>query len=289
MAFKTFAVAGAGHIGAFIAEELVKQKAVGKANEVVVLTRLTSTNPATKKLAAEGAKVVAVDYTSKASLLSALAGIEVVICTFDPSNLAIQDALAEAAKEAGVQLFVPSEFGNPTEDANEGPLAAKKNFQGKLRALGLPYALFFTGPFSDYCFIPFLGLDLVNGKVSVGGDGNALISWTSRRDIARYVAHVLTTLPNEKILGRTFRIEGERTSFNNIFKTYEAKTGKKLDITYRASSDLEAAVKSNPNDIGSLLHWAWSIGGGTVGKEEDITNGEFPDWNPLKVVEVLTL
>ena len=40
MAFKTFAVAGAGNIGVFLAEELLKQKAAGNAEEVLVLGRL---------------------------------------------------------------------------------------------------------------------------------------------------------------------------------------------------------------------------------------------------------
>ena len=64
-----------------------------------------------------------------------------------------EQILAEAAKAAGAKLFVPSEFGNPTENAEHGPLVAKKNFQGKLREIGLPYALFFTGPWTDFCFV----------------------------------------------------------------------------------------------------------------------------------------
>ena len=56
----------------------------------------------------------------------------------------------------------------------------------------------------------FMGLDLTSGKVIAGGDGNIPISWTSRRDVGRFVAYALTTLPSEKIAGRTFRVEGER-------------------------------------------------------------------------------
>lgn len=55
-----------------------------------------------------------------------------------------------------------------------------------------------------------LGLDIKNGKASVGGDGNTPISWTTSPDIARFVAYVLTSLPASKLEWQTFRIEGER-------------------------------------------------------------------------------
>ena len=76
-------------------------------------------------------------------------------------------------------------------------------------------------------------------------------------------------------------------SFNDIFKSYEAKTGKKLEVTYKSAAELQAAFTSNPHDLASLLHFAWSIGGGTVGNFEDVTNGEFPDFKPVKVIDVL--
>lgn len=72
--------------------------------------------------------------------------------------MSIQFPLADAAKSAGVKLFIPTEFGNPTEDngtiSEKSPLATKLATQKKLKELGLPYALFFTGPFTDFCFIP---------------------------------------------------------------------------------------------------------------------------------------
>lgn len=55
-----------------------------------------------------------------------------------------------------------------------------------------------------------LGLDIRNGKASVGGDGNTPISWTTSPDIARFVVYVLTSLPASKLEWQTFRIEGER-------------------------------------------------------------------------------
>ncbi len=63
----------------------------------------------------------------------------------------------------------------------------------------------------------FLDLDVTSGKVSVGGDGNGQISFTSRSDIARYVSYVLTHLPPEQLKDRTFTIAGENKVRSNLW------------------------------------------------------------------------
>ena len=45
--------------------------------------------------------------------------------------------------------------------------------------------------------------------MSVGGDGNTQISFTSRADIARYVSYVLTRFPPEQLKNRGFSIAGD--------------------------------------------------------------------------------
>ena len=55
-----------------------------------------------------------------------------------------------AAKEVNVKLFVPSEFGGIIEGESEGIRRAELNAQDQLKALGMPYVAFYTGPFPDY-------------------------------------------------------------------------------------------------------------------------------------------
>jgi len=121
----------------------------------------------------------------------------------------------------------------------------------------------------------------------VNGVGDALISWTSRADISRYVAHVLTSLPREKLEWRAFRIEGERKSLNEIVSEYESRTQKKLEVTRRARSELEAALKANPADVITFILLDLDLGGGLVGNTEDLDNDEFPGWNPKGPVDVV--
>ncbi len=100
------------------------------------------------------AKLISVDYSNKESIKKALIGVDVVISTISGTALDVQPGIAEAAKEVGVQLFIPSEFGGPTEGAKEGLFGAKANIQEQLKAVGISYALFYTGPFAAFLWGP---------------------------------------------------------------------------------------------------------------------------------------
>lgn len=95
------------------------------------------------------------DYESTESIKKALAGIDVFICAWGAPTITKQIDLAEPAKEAGVKLFVPSEYGADTKEIMKIPFqAAKLDVQKKLKDVGLPYTLFQTGTWSDTCFVP---------------------------------------------------------------------------------------------------------------------------------------
>lgn len=54
------------------------------------------------------------------------------------------------------------------------------------------------------------GFDIAGGKIDIKGVGNAPVSFTTREDIASYLAYVLTSLPKKSLEWRAFRIEGDR-------------------------------------------------------------------------------
>jgi uncharacterized protein YbjT (DUF2867 family) len=90
----------------------------------------------------------------------ALAGVDVVICTIAAAALGLQVGIAKAAKEAGVKLFVPSEFGGvkASPEETEGFFGQKVGIRHQLGALGLPYTIFHTGIYSDYIWRPCASL-----------------------------------------------------------------------------------------------------------------------------------
>ncbi|KAI0260761.1 NAD-P-binding protein [Gloeopeniophorella convolvens] len=286
--FKNFVIAGSGSVGTQIIRELLKRKSAGEVDNVTILTR--SSSKALDEFTAAGAKTTTVDYTSAESLAAALAGADVVISTLThvPSALNAQHLLAEQSKAVGVKLFVPSEFGDATDrEGAEGIFALKQAVQHKLKELDLPYALFFTGPHSDFVFIAAIGLDIKGGNVTLGGDGNALNSFTTQVDIGRFVAYVLTQVPLSKLQWHIYRIEAERKSFNQIIKEYEERTGKKVNVTYRSVDELQAALEKNPADLATVLQLDWALGGGLIGSEDQLSVSDYPAWNPKTIADVL--
>ena len=100
--------------------------------------------------------MIQVNYSNDASIKHALKGVDVVISTVPTAAFDVQLKIAAAAKEVDVKLFVPSEFGGISEGASEGIQVVKANVQAQLKALGLPYAAFYTGAFADQIWVPYV-------------------------------------------------------------------------------------------------------------------------------------
>jgi len=76
-------------------------------------------------------------------------------------------------------------------------------------------------------------------------------------------------------------------SFNQIFKEYEERTGKKLNVKYRSESELRAAISKNPADAVSVLQLDWGLGGGLVGPLDQLSVSDYSDWNPKTIADVV--
>ncbi|KAH9171186.1 NAD-P-binding protein [Lactarius sanguifluus] len=280
--FKKFAVVGAGNTGGFIVDALLKQKAAGVIEEVTVVTRPASKDKEENKAyAARGARIAAVEYTDVPALTTALSGVHVVISTISAFALDAQVPIAQAAKAAGAQTFLPSEFGGPTEHLKDNVLGPKGALQAKLREVGPPLLVVNTGPFADMMWAGFVNLDVASGKVAIGGDGNSQISFTTRPDAARFLAYVLVNAPKARLQNQTLCLEGDRSTFNEIFKGYEERTGKKLDVNYRSLDSLRAKLAENPYDLDAYFHIGWATDGLNGKPDNDL----YPEWNPTKVID----
>ena len=172
--YTNFAIAGAGTIGSYIVQQLLKDKAAGIIKEVAVLSRqvkypfddqivhdMLSTplivDPKGSTNTVQGdAKVIQVDYSNDASIKHAVTGVDVVISAIPEAAFDVQWKIAVAAREVDVKLFVPSEFGGISEGTSEGVQMEKANVQDQLQALGLPYTAFYTGAFADQIWVPYV-------------------------------------------------------------------------------------------------------------------------------------
>ncbi|KAF7364832.1 NmrA domain-containing protein [Mycena venus] len=212
--YSSFAVFGCGLIGVPIARELS-----AKGASVLVLVRPGLCSASVKQKLAD-VDVVEEEYADCAAIQQILKenAVQVVVSTVSAAEVDVQNALATTAHAAGVELFVPSEFGVVTDGIghNRGETSTIEH----LKSIGMPFAIFYAGFFIET--IPAMTGLSVNGKINVIGYGNMPCSFTASDDVAGFVAHVLTVLHPQDFFNRTFRLQGDRSTLSDLavlFKT----------------------------------------------------------------------
>lgn len=215
--FKSFAIVGAGpHIGIPIVKAFL---AIGA--PILVIARPTSTNPSALPDDDPNLKVVRADYTSASEISAILREnkVDVLISTVTLmfGGVVVQDVLADAAKAAGVKLFVPSEFG--VSPPAVGLAHEKHDFAVYAKSIGLPTLRVYNGLFHD--FVPWLTALTETGKFHIVGKGDTTGSFTAISDVAGYVAHILTTQPLSRLLDVEVHIEGQRATLLEISTLYK--------------------------------------------------------------------
>ncbi|KAK1760324.1 hypothetical protein QBC47DRAFT_366884 [Echria macrotheca] len=195
--FPSVAIIGAtGNVGRLILAAL--QSATPPFERITVLTRSSSTPPDPSLLTNPNTHIVTVDYTSRDSLVSALHGVDAVVSAIATQSVDTQKQIIDAAVEAGVRFFIPSEFGL----ANTHPLlrrdfpifedkAVIQEYLEQYRLQGkIDYALIFVGLFLDWGMDGFV-IDVRNKKVGFWDGGERPISMTTMGSIGVAVRGVL--------------------------------------------------------------------------------------------------
>jgi hypothetical protein len=164
-------------------------------------------NDKNRDLESKGAEVRSYDVTS-ADASFALKDVDVLISTAGFEAIGLQSLLVKAAASVGVKLFVPSEFGDTTDNRPESLMTLKVKIREEAMYLGLPTVAFFSGLWPEG--LPWLGFDIKNGKIEIKGQGDAEISMTSVEDVARFVAYVLIELPRDQLRHAKFTLQGDK-------------------------------------------------------------------------------
>ncbi|KAJ6468410.1 hypothetical protein C8R45DRAFT_909445 [Mycena sanguinolenta] len=211
--YNSFAVVGGGLVGLPIVNALAAKNV-----PVILLSR----SGAEAKTVPSGVQVIQVDFNDAAAVAAVLKEhkIDVVLSTITTVAAAAQKPLVDAAKLGGVKLFVPSEYGLPSDGHTEGPLGDKAKIAAYLKSVGIPSTRIYTGTFIE--FIPWL-VDYSDGStVKIVGKGETPVSFTSISDVAGFVAYVLTAVPPSDLEDRILRLQGDRSTLNGLaalFKT----------------------------------------------------------------------
>ncbi|KAJ7290273.1 hypothetical protein C8J57DRAFT_1610972 [Mycena rebaudengoi] len=225
--FTSFAIVGAGTVGTPIAQSLT-----AKGVSVVVLSRSGGKS-------VTGVKTVIVDTSDANAVAKAFKDhkVDVVISTLGQAGIiAVQRTVADGARAAGVKLFVPSEFGMPTQGYAEGFFKQKEDEHKYVQSLGLATAVIYVGYLMGTVRSP-TAFD-INGKINIVANIGATGSFTAESDVAGFTAHILTTLPPSQLKNKIFRIEGQHGSMVDVAKA--------LDTTVVVSNPMPGPISAVP-------------------------------------------
>jgi len=128
---------------------------------------------------------------------------------------------------------------------------------------------------------------LDNKKITIIGGGTTPCTWTSRADIAYFLAYTLTHLPLSKLTNSTLYLQGNRLSYLQVAEILaeEFNGGKPYDVVHTSVADAEHKVQNE-----GAAAFVKYIG---VGAEKGwldmgrVDNEIVPGWTPLTFRQVV--
>jgi uncharacterized protein YbjT (DUF2867 family) len=192
---------------------------------------------------ASGVEIRFADATDHAELIPALRGTDYLVSCVPINATESQYPLIWAAKEAGVERFVPSEFGAiyefeqfwPTDTTHRAMARQKAFIRRVIELAGLDYTIIPAGFWPEYYMLE---------PVMVMGDGKQLVSWSTGRDVGRIIPHVLAhPLSRNAICPVAATV---RCTWDELLDLRERTLGRKVERRYLGWADWKAAYDRQP-------------------------------------------
>jgi hypothetical protein len=208
----------------------------------------------------------------------------VVLSLVGGFSIGDQDKLIDAAIAAGVQRFIPSEYGSNTADARARAIVP--HFGGKYGATQylkskedqISWTSVITGPFFDWCLEKgILGLNYADKTATVYDNGTATFSTTNLHTVALALVRVLEKHDESK--NRYVYLSGFQTTQKQILEAAEKVTGEKWTVNHKAANELveDGNAKIKTGDYSGVLVLIQAI---TFGAKDELGNFESEGlWN----------
>ena len=214
-----------GNIGTAIIKALLNSNHFN----ITVLVRSDSTTKATFP---SNVTIRTVDYSNPSTLVDALKGQDAIVSALNHAFLAHQRALLDAAVSAGVQRFIPSEYGSDTFNPKAAPLpvfahkkAAQQYIEGLAAEGDISYTIVINGPFLDWGLNNgFLGLDLRKRQLTYLDGGITNFSTTTLGTIGKAVVGVLTK--PEETKNRAVYVQDAALTLKDLLRLSKQALGK---------------------------------------------------------------
>ncbi len=163
--------------------------------KVTVLRRADSKDSTTFP---NGVQVLTPDFESTESLAQALKGQDAVVSAVGKGALRKQFKLVDAAVQAGVKRFIPSEFGGNLRNpalrlfpTYRDKVELEDYLEEKSKETGLTYTFIYNSMFLDWGLRSGMLIDLPGRKMNLYDGGETAFSTTRLATVARAVRAVL--------------------------------------------------------------------------------------------------
>lgn len=225
---KIIVIAGAtGNLGSKIVKALLAQKA-----EVRAIVRLETDLKKIKNLEQQGVKVFQVDTSDKSEIskhclgahcfVSAIAGLKETV-------IDAQKVFLDAAIEAKVQRFIPSDYSSDFTNLKEGQnrnLDFRRRFHEYMDKTPIRATTIFNGPFMDLLTTDMPLILFKQKKILCWGNTNQILEFTTTENVATFTAAAAI----DENTPRYLRIAGDTLSCNDFVKLLTELTTKKYKI-----------------------------------------------------------
>jgi uncharacterized protein YbjT (DUF2867 family) len=199
------------------------------------------------------------DLADESSLRRACGAVDVVISAVGGLQIADQANLVRAVKDAGVQRFVPSDFGLDPAAAGERSCAlfdAKKAVQESVKAAGIPYTFIHANAFFSYWAFSLGDITRLGGKippdeVNVYGDGNVMGALNSVPDIATVTVRAVH---DPRMRNQELHIRANTITQNLLIALWQTASGRTVARIPVPAAELEKVIAgATAPDQGMLL------------------------------------
>ena len=225
---KVIVVIGAtGNLGGKIVDELLAKEV-----EVRAIVRRETNNEKINLLQQKGVQVFQVDMANQSEIskycigagcvVSALAGLRDTI-------IDTQKIVLDAAIEAKVPRFIPSDYSNDFTNLIEGKnrnLDLRRVFHQYLDKAPIKATTIFNGPFMDLLITDMPLILFKKNRILCWGNPNQIIEFTTTHNIAAFTANA--SIDNDT--PRFLRIAGDRLTCNDFVKLLSELTCKKYKL-----------------------------------------------------------
>jgi len=192
-----------------------------------------------------GTSVVTADYSSHDSLVSAFKGADVVVSALASVAIASQTKLIDAAVEAGVKRFMPSEFGADTfnEKGRKLPvyrakIAVTDYLQEMAKEGKIEWTAVLGGPFLDWGLKGGLfGFTFAEKKATLFDQGKNHVSTTALSDYGQAVVGILEH-PSET-RNKPIYVQSTCTTQLELLEIIEKQAGASYEKIEASTAEME--------------------------------------------------